>query len=330
MTTPPPLPKPRFNYPRLTFLLTGIGWAISLLLPVPDTSSDPGLAVGYRIGQGVAMIAFPVIITWALWKLARLRDSGVLATAWIVSGFFTVGTLYSAGSQVVQQRVTNNQQTKKMLADVKRSKAGLTPDSSAEERLDASHKAVESMNEAGEKMTGDDGRLMRAMAAAVQTFQRNSVSYYELLTEMQKNSVLSPENLTDSEEFDRRLARIDRFRAANEDMKKQTLNFEVFIQEAITKSGVSKSKQDATWQEFHGAFGSKKPAILKLRELDAEFADKMQAVVELLRDEFGKWNFSEGKILFESEDALSRYSQHLDRIRAIGEEEREIMQRLAL
>jgi hypothetical protein len=203
----------------------------------------------------------------------------------------------------------------------------LSEPESIQERLTTTRQA---MDRAAEKASGTEAAMMRASSAYFGRIQAAAERYTTHHTVLTDAEVLSPVELKERGEIERRRGIVRDFVGANEHLAKTISSGADLFEEELRKAHLPERAHAEVMSGFKRGFDRTRPISLKIRALDAEFGQLMMSVLDLLDGQWGKWRFDadDDLLYFDDDTVEEKYTGYVERIDELAQEQEELQRQL--
>lgn len=330
---PPPLPPPpRFTLPLAAWIAWGLWAAVLITRFVMEDRAHGAHEAGELSGRIVAMLLFPTLLAWVIWRFTGRRP----LTRTLV--FFAVFALSIIG-QVSPSRPRSSNQTdaaynrlqqdrQKMEAEQRSAlKSGKQPD--PEKAAAFVDRTAEHMGQLAKNSTGTDRATAEAGQAFVADFAAITRRYNEAAAALSVSTFFTLTPALTEEQIETKRRAVNAFAEANAQMQAAQAGGAERLKQELEKRGVPTERVRSTLKGYESSTAAKLPLLLKIREADARLAEAMLDFLDLAAGKHGAWKVDEagGTPVFENPATSTRYDELLERVRTIGAEQVEYQQR---
>jgi len=340
---PPPIPlASRFARQAAHASLIGpvLAIAINLARLAIHKQMDAATAttVNLIVGgvSGFLILSSLILAIVALLMPRRYGRQGVVAPA--LGGLILNGALIGLTALAIpvfnriKARAKANSEAQQAMRELqdgtRRELRGDTDVQPVAERLGKAQKAVEDL---ASQSGGDRARALRASSQYLQRMQQAAQGYSTALKTLQDSRVLDMSNVERKEQLAERKDIVRSFMDSNEEFRRFSSNSASIYKEELEKAKVSQGALASELAAFRTSSAKAKTKVLAIRETDRRLGEAMLGILDLLEENWGKWNHDpkKMKLLFAGTRTLNQYNAFMQEINAAATEQKRIQEELA-
>jgi hypothetical protein len=277
----------------------------------------------------VTSIVFGVV---GLSGISRSGSQGILARSlWgiglslILLGIFGISFYHGwVSSRSVHDKVVQVQSDMKEDVDSGR---GISLDKQ-QARLNDLRATVDS---AAQNASGNEALFDRAASACLGQLQGLMKNYGEAATALRNPPVLDMDGVTQRSQLQVRKELVKKFIGESEKMKAFFVNGEQIYSNELVRLSLPPLAREQGLKGFRRSNADKNELIVTIRDDDRRMGNAMLAMLDLLDENWGKWNYNEDrkKVDFDDPAVLDKYIIYRDELNAAAREQVKFQARLA-
>lgn len=266
-----------------------------------------------KLFGSVLVSAFVIgVPSWLVWRISRSRLAGNITCALIVSLM-----LFAFGSAIVTTK--NKVQKNEAAMDAFLADSDATHQQQAEllDRAIAGEDVADEMSKrfdenldridrVSAQSSGTQAKVMEAMGQVMRRLQKPLARYNEAADLFMNAGGIDPATLTDAETIAKRLEMADEFDLANDALTATYADLERDMRARLKAMSMSDKEADfliGKWRQ-----GARPDLMARVRESDRVIAEKSRKMLSILKDNFGRWSYSDDTILFDDDAVLEQYN----------------------
>ncbi|MDA7633239.1 hypothetical protein N8766_03945 [bacterium] len=247
------------------------------------------------------------------------------------NGSIVVGTcaiialLTGIGVVLIRLENERNQEVKRLTRELHQKNALHMLD-----RIDQSGEAYENDKERLERLAELESTAqylsgeVKEGALVVARFQRelsNSLASFSKQADglLAGESLYDVNQLEDSERINRKLVQLNNLNKVYLEAYEKVRQIPVSIKKAFRNIPMNTATKNAVVTNCLVALQFTN--ILRMRQLDLSITEEAIEVIELLRDEYGRWTTGEDGLIFESESVVSQFNTHNENVYRLADEQ---------
>ena len=179
------------------------------------------------------------------------------------------------------------------------------------------------LEDASQKLSGDDSVLARVGAEYVGRLQAAATNYQIAAGKMREAHVLDNFDSSNKAQIQTRREIVRDFMDANTALKQTVIGSEEKMRADLTAANVKTATIDAYLQAFHSTAAPRNALIIRIRQCDDRVANTTLDVLSTLETNWGRWEAdpSTNKIRFKDHATYVTYTDDLATIKATGGEQ---------
>jgi RNA-splicing ligase RtcB len=183
------------------------------------------------------------------------------------------------------------------------------------------------LGKAAEKGTPSDRAQMLAAQRILQWIGEPLPAYQEAVRALETSRFPAPGSLSSREHIAEVRDIAKRFRSANHDLESRMSGIEAKLREELSNTPISAAVREKFIQDFLRS--SNRELNLEIRATDTKIADSVDAMLDVLEQEWGKWSASEQEgYLFETPAAQEKFAAATEAMNQAAVEQQAVQQRL--
>jgi hypothetical protein len=286
---------------------------------------------GRLTGNIVGVLILPTFLAWAAWRLSGRSRLARTLTFFVVFGLLAASQLLQAGRRArrpdafadLRAEQERNRQEQRALLD-----AGQPLDGQQAEKFVAN--AAAHLRKTASSASGNERLASEAGQALAERMLAVTRRYNAALVDADMGTFFEIAPLADATKLAARRKAVEAFAAANSELQTVQANGAALLRAELEKRRVTPAYLRQTLAGYEESTGKRMPLILKIRDTDARLASTMLEFLDLAAGKHGTWRIEQpgGEVVFDSEEATTRYRDVLKRIDAISEEQRSYQQQV--
>lgn len=316
-------------------------WALFVSLPAllslgfNTIGHEQTLALSERVTSAAGVAAVTTALCLSAGATAFMMTRKRKAFSWVFASSAALCVLLSARGAWQRHdslRQHEKQATEQLAMLTGRLEERLRIDIEERGHIDLSQHETAGLVQAIERLnneaSSESGKTARAVLGLAHDLDGASRRYQAALISLEKAEVLNLEGMQDTNEVEDRLALIEEYTRASEELA----GFLRLVPEAfasqLRRQGVQPDVEQREITRVRKSYDAAQ--ILAIREADIKIADGMKDVLELLREDWGKWRWNAEAKAIELDDERSRdlYVEHIVRIEEARVEQERLRARL--
>lgn len=179
------------------------------------------------------------------------------------------------------------------------------------------------LDKGAQTLSGDDALVAQAMSRYVASLEDAAKKYQSAMDDLRAAHVLSLENLKDEQQLAARRETVQRFIAANAEFTGFISNSPATVQADLNSLQVPPEKADEALKGFDSRWAARGQLLLQIRDCDNRLGQSMLGILDVLDQNWGKWNYNAGTKLVKFDDPNARvaYRQFLTQIQNASQEQ---------
>ena len=330
-TPAPPtiVPKSRPLWPLVIAAVPiGLVSVILSFLASGNYSDNPARRLGYVMG-GTIFLPLIVMALFAIGKRFRTTRSQLI----ILIAVWLLGWLSGFGNLSQSIRASHAARDNALVAELNARTADirhrlLEADSSSE-RAALQAELGQAYAEILPKFSPERQPTMRVTCLLVDPLIDEGQAYTRAVGEFFDSPASHFSNVATPEELDERRARVDALDMANQHLIDRYNRLEDDVERLLIEHQVDAVQRAAFLKGFRNSRARQNESVLRIRDLDTQVYALLRARIDLLHDEWGRWQVDDqGVLIWETEDLLDRYRAIQAAISELASEQIKLQQEL--
>jgi hypothetical protein len=324
---PPPLPPPpAFRLHIGAWIAWGLAGLVIFSVALAQASPLSPYVFSETMGGIVGLLIVPTVFSWLVWRICRRSQRAANI------GFLVIFSLSFFGQTAQILRRDDNRAA---IAQIKEEQRRLN----AEQRalLDSGQpfdgakaeqfagRVSESLNQAAKNMTGDSRASAEAGQTLISKMQEVLARYNAASARFKVEQFFEFAPLASAEKRTELRQALSAFAVANEELRAFQEGGGAFLKSELERRGVAEQGVRSTLAGYEDSVRDRLPLMLKIRDCDKRFAAVLLDFIALAEGQLGKWEIdpSDGKIAFETDAGVARFTELVKLTEAIGAEQME-------